>query len=104
MNAPFDFKLRLSSGMHMPKKSRQEWHFSVRTRLFMGMEAEQAVHDTIKGLVASGKQAYTHSVPPVAENLPVRHGKGREALAQASSRVRAAIDLMSIRGVVVCRN
>jgi protein involved in ribonucleotide reduction len=38
----------------------------------MGMEAEQAVHDAIKGLVASGKRVYAHNVPLAAENLPVR--------------------------------
>jgi len=57
-------------------------------------EAEASVRQAVEELVASGKRAYSLSVPNAAELMLVRKGKGRIAGHEADQRVRRAIMAM----------
>ena len=54
--------------------------------------AEESVKEAIQNLVASGKRAHSQSVPPEAEKILLKKGRGRISRADIEKKIGKAVE------------
>jgi hypothetical protein len=59
--------------------------------------AEEAVKEAIQNLVASGKRAHSQSVPPEAQKILLKKGRGRISRADVEKKIGQALEQLRRR-------